>query len=82
VNTSLDFRVDAEKSPSTPSRARVANHIVETTTTPVSSPYKANAALDRIEIPPQDLCSSASRNSLKLASSSLIVSDYAIRGRL
>jgi hypothetical protein len=47
------------------------------TTTPVSSPDKANAALDRIEIP-QDVVERISE--LLTPGSSLIVSDYAISG--
>jgi len=65
-----------EKSPSTPSRRARGKQIVETTT-PVSSPDKANAALDRIEIS-QDVVERISE--LLTPGSSLIVSDYAISG--
>jgi hypothetical protein len=65
-----------EKSPPTLSNRRARGKMVETTT-PVSSPDKANAALDRIEIP-QDVVERISE--LLTPGSSLIVSDYAISG--
>jgi len=66
-----------EKSPPTPSKRRARGKQIEETTTPVSSPDKANAALDRIEIP-QDAVERISE--LLTPGSSLIVSDYAISG--
>ena len=66
-----------EKSPPTPSKRRGRGKQIVETTTPVSSPDKANAALDRIEIP-QDVVERISE--LLTPGSSLIVSDYAISG--
>jgi hypothetical protein len=66
-----------EKSPPTPSNRRARGKQIVETTTPVSSPDKANAALDRIEIP-QDVVERISE--LLTPGSSLIVSDYAISG--
>jgi hypothetical protein len=66
-----------EKSPPTPSKRRARGKQIVETTTPVSSPDKANAALDRIEIP-QDVVERISE--LLTPGSSLIVSDYAISG--
>jgi hypothetical protein len=64
-----------EKSTRTPSRPRVLGKQIAETTTPASSPGKANAALDRIEIP-QDVIERIS--ALMTPGSSLIISDYAI----
>jgi D-alanyl-D-alanine dipeptidase len=66
-----------EKSPATPSKRRARGKQIVETTTPVSSPDKANAALDRIEIP-QDAVERISE--LLTPGSSLIISDYAISG--
>jgi hypothetical protein len=66
-----------EKSPPTPSKRGARGKQIVETTTPVSSPDKANAALDRIEIP-QDVVERISE--LLTPGSSLIVSDYAISG--
>ncbi|HLN08150.1 MAG TPA: L,D-transpeptidase, partial [Xanthobacteraceae bacterium] len=66
-----------EKSPPTPSNPRARGKQIAETTTPVSSPDKANAALDRIEIP-QDVVERISE--LLTPGSSLILSDYAISG--
>ena len=64
-----------EKSPPTPSERRARGKQIVETTPPVSSPDKANAALDRIEIP-QDVVERISE--LLTPGSSLIVSDYGI----
>ena len=66
-----------EKSPPTPSKRRAPSKQIVETTLPVSSPDKANAALDRIEIP-QDVVERISE--LLTPGSSLIVSDYGISG--
>jgi hypothetical protein len=64
-----------ETSSSTPSERRPRGKQIVETTPPVSSPDKANAALDRIEIP-QDVVARISE--LLTPGSSLIVSDYGI----
>jgi hypothetical protein len=64
-----------EKSPPTPSERRALGKQIVETTPPVWSPDKANAALDRIEIP-QDAVERISE--LLTPGSSLIVSDYGI----
>jgi hypothetical protein len=64
-----------EKSPRAPYRQRVLGKPIAETITPASSPGKANAALDRIEIP-QDVVERIS--ALMTPGSSLILSDYAI----
>src|SRR5258707_12285168 len=66
-----------EKSPPPPSKGRARGKQIGETSPPVSSPDKANAALDRIEIP-QDVVERISE--LLTPGSSLIVSDYAISG--
>ena len=66
-----------EKSPPAPSKPRARGKQIVETTAPVPSPDKANAALDRIEIP-QDVVERISQ--LLTPGSSLIVSDYAISG--
>src|SRR6266516_966547 len=66
-----------EKSPPTPSKRRARGKQIVETTPLMSSPDKANAALDRIEIP-QDVVERISE--LLTPGSSLIVSDYAISG--
>jgi hypothetical protein len=63
------------KSPPTPSERRALGKQIVETTPPVWSPDKANAALDRIEIP-QDAVERISE--LLTPGSSLIVSDYGI----
>jgi len=63
-----------EKSP-TPSKQRTHGNQAVETIPPVSSPHKANAVLDRIEIP-QDVIERISE--LLTPGSSLIVSDYGI----
>jgi L,D-transpeptidase catalytic domain len=64
-----------EKSPSIASKPRTRDIQIVETVPPVSSPDKANAALDRIEIP-QDAVERISE--LLTPGSSLIVSDYRI----
>jgi L,D-transpeptidase catalytic domain len=64
-----------EKSPHTPSKRRAPDKQIVETTPPVSSPEKAGAALDRIEIP-QDVVDRISE--LLTPSSSFILSDYGI----
>jgi hypothetical protein len=64
-----------EKSPPTPSKRRAPSKQIVETTPPVSSPDKAKAALDRIELP-QDVVERISE--LLTPGSSLIVSDYGI----
>ncbi len=64
-----------EESPPTPSKRRARGKQIVETTPPVSSPDKANATLDRIEIP-QDVVERISE--LLTPGSSLIVSDYGI----
>jgi L,D-transpeptidase catalytic domain len=66
-----------EKSPPKPSERRARGKQIVETTTPVSSPDKANATLDRIEIP-EDVVERISE--LLTPGSSLIVSDYSISG--
>jgi hypothetical protein len=66
-----------ENSPPKPSKRRAHGEQIVETTTPVSSPDEANAALDRIQIP-QDVVERISE--LLTPGSSLIVSDYAISG--
>ena len=66
-----------EESPPTPSKRRARGKQIVETTPLMSSPDKANAALDRIEIP-QDVVERISE--LLTPGSSLIVSDYAISG--
>jgi hypothetical protein len=61
--------------PPTPSKRRARGKQIVETTPPVSSPDKANAALERIEIP-QDVVERISE--LLTPGSSLIVSDYGI----
>ncbi len=64
-----------EKSPPTPSKRPARGKQIVETTPPVSSPDKANEALDRIEIP-QDVVERITE--LLTPGSSLIVSDYGI----
>jgi L,D-transpeptidase catalytic domain len=64
-----------EKSPPPPSKRRARGKQIGETSPPVSSPDKANAALDRIEIP-QDVVERISE--LLTPGSSFIVSDYGI----
>jgi len=66
-----------EKFPPTPSNRRARGKQIVETTTSVSSPDKANAALDRIQIP-QDVVERISE--LLTPGSSLILSDYTISG--
>jgi hypothetical protein len=66
-----------EKSHPTPSKRRERGKQIVETTPPVSSPDKAKAALDRIEIP-QDVVERILE--LLTPGSSLIVSDYGISG--
>ena len=64
-----------EKSAPTPSKRDARGKQVVATEAPASSPEKASAALDRIDIP-QDVVDRISR--LLTPGSSLIVSDYGI----
>jgi hypothetical protein len=66
-----------EKSLPTPSKRRERGKQIVGTTTPVPSPDMAKAALDRVEVP-QDVVERISE--LLTPGSSLIVSDYRIRG--
>jgi lipoprotein-anchoring transpeptidase ErfK/SrfK len=66
-----------EKSLPTPSKRGARSDQIVQTTPPVSSPDKANAALDRLEIP-QDVVERISQ--LLTPGSSLIISDYGISG--
>jgi hypothetical protein len=66
-----------EKFPQPPSQRRARGKQIEETGPPVSSPDKASAALDRIEIP-EDVVERISK--LLTLGSSLIVSDYGISG--
>jgi len=86
VFTAMEFQNDGEtlrwtvvsipeKSPPTPSKWRAPGKQIVETTPPVSSPDKANAALDRIELP-QDVVERISE--LLTPGSTLIVSDYGI----
>ena len=64
-----------EKPPPMPSKRRAPGKQFAETVPPVSSPDKANAALDRIEIPPNAV---ERISELLTPGSSLIVSDYGI----